>query len=322
MSKKILSILLLVFTLSFTTHAFASLTFTSDAITGTTASSIDLGSGNTLSLNTTNNAPVTVGTGLVTLGGSLNVTGNIGIGTTNFTNFPNYKVLIGNGGGGISDNSESGALAVSNSVLNGGITGISVGVTGGGSGKYLSGVSIVLSSNNNSSGMTGNKASQIVSHNMTDVISYDSSSIFDTNSSVTNFYGFKNRNLFLSSGTLTNNYGVYLDNPMKISGIITNNYGVYIASQTAGTNNYALYSAGGTNYFGGNIGIGTTTPGASSILDISSTTKGVVLPRMTKVQRDAIVSKVAGMAVYQTDNTPGLRVYNGTNWMRYTETAD
>jgi hypothetical protein len=43
---------------------------------------------------------------------------------------------------------------------------------------------------------------------------------------------------------------------------------------------------------------------------------------MTKTQRDAISSPVAGLAIYQTDNTPGLRVYNGTNWMKYTETAD
>lgn len=75
MNKKILSIFVLVLTLLFSTQAFASLTFTSNAITGTTASSIDLGSGNTLSLNTTNNAPITTGTGLVTLGGSLKVVG-------------------------------------------------------------------------------------------------------------------------------------------------------------------------------------------------------------------------------------------------------
>ena len=73
---------------------------------------------------------------------------------------------------------------------------------------------------------------------------------------------------------------------------------------------------------GGNVGIGATTPGTSSILDINSTSKGVVLPRMTKAQRDLIASPVAGMAVYQIDNTSGLRVYNGTNWMRFTETAD
>jgi hypothetical protein len=45
------------------------------------------------------------------------------------------------------------------------------------------------------------------------------------------------------------------------------------------------------------------------------------LPNLTKAQRNAL-TPAAGMAVYQTDNTPGLRVYNGTNWMRFTETAD
>ncbi len=82
MNKKIFVLLILLLFVSFDTQAFASLTFTSDAITGTTASSIDLGAGNTLSLNTTNNAPITTGTGLVTLGGGLNIGGKIGIGTT------------------------------------------------------------------------------------------------------------------------------------------------------------------------------------------------------------------------------------------------
>lgn len=70
----------------------------------------------------------------------------------------------------------------------------------------------------------------------------------------------------------------------------------------------------------GNLAVGATT--ALGVADFTSTTQGIVLPRMTKAQRDAIVTPVAGMAVYQTDNTPGLRVYNGTNWMRYTETID
>jgi hypothetical protein len=46
---------------------------------------------------------------------------------------------------------------------------------------------------------------------------------------------------------------------------------------------------------------------------------------MTKAQRNAInggVSIPVGTVIYQTDNTPGLRVYNGSNWMRFTETAD
>jgi len=77
MNKKIFAFLILLLVVSFGATAFASLTFTTNAITGTTASTIDLGAGNTLSLNTTNNAPITTGTGLVTLGGVLNVTGKI-----------------------------------------------------------------------------------------------------------------------------------------------------------------------------------------------------------------------------------------------------
>lgn len=69
------------------------------------------------------------------------------------------------------------------------------------------------------------------------------------------------------------------------------------------------------------IGDGTAA-NSSAALDIPSTTRGVLLPRMTKTQRDAISSPATGLILYQTDNTPGLRVYNGTNWMRFTETAD
>lgn len=66
----------------------------------------------------------------------------------------------------------------------------------------------------------------------------------------------------------------------------------------------------------------TVSPTASAQVEIESTTKGFLPPRMTKTQRDAISSPATGLVVYQTDNTPGLRCYNGTNWMRYTETAD
>lgn len=67
---------------------------------------------------------------------------------------------------------------------------------------------------------------------------------------------------------------------------------------------------------------GTYTDISSSILTLTSTTKAFTLTRMTQAQRNAIASPVAGMMIYQTDATPGLRVYNGTNWMRFTETID
>ena len=66
----------------------------------------------------------------------------------------------------------------------------------------------------------------------------------------------------------------------------------------------------------GNAGIGTTTPLASAALEIKSTSEGLLIPRMTKAQRDAVlVSTTAkGLLIYQTDNTPGFYYYSGTAW--------
>lgn len=53
---------------------------------------------------------------------------------------------------------------------------------------------------------------------------------------------------------------------------------------------------------------------ASAMLDVSSTSKGVLIPRMTQAQRNAIAAPVAGLLIYQTDNTPGFYYYNGSVW--------
>ena len=61
--------------------------------------------------------------------------------------------------------------------------------------------------------------------------------------------------------TLPNAYTFYGANPIKgANSTITNAYGLYLENQTSGNTNYALYSDGGTNYFGGKVGIGTTSP--------------------------------------------------------------
>ena len=69
------------------------------------------------------------------------------------------------------------------------------------------------------------------------------------------------------------------------------------------------------------VGIGTTTPDASSALDITSTTGGLLVPRMTETQRDAISSPASGLMIYQTDGTVGFYYYNGSSWANvgYTE---
>jgi hypothetical protein len=65
------------------------------------------------------------------------------------------------------------------------------------------------------------------------------------------------------------------------------------------------------------VGIGTTTPDASSILELESTTQGMLTPRMDESQRDAITSPATGLLIYQTDNTPGFYYYNGTAWVPF-----
>ena len=63
------------------------------------------------------------------------------------------------------------------------------------------------------------------------------------------------------------------------------------------------------------VGIGTTTPDPSAALDITSTTKGLLIPRMTNAQRQAISSPVAGLLVFVTDFDGGrFMFYNGTEW--------
>lgn len=54
---------------------------------------------------------------------------------------------------------------------------------------------------------------------------------------------------------------------------------------------------------------------ASAALDIKSTAKGMLVPRMTIVQRDAIATPANGLLIYQTDNTPGFYYYNGSSWV-------
>ena len=72
----------------------------------------------------------------------------------------------------------------------------------------------------------------------------------------------------------------------------------------------------------GNVGIGTTSPNASALLDVSSTTRGFLPPRMTGAQAEAIGYPAAGLLVYSTDGSGatitslGWWGYNGTTWVK------
>ena len=68
------------------------------------------------------------------------------------------------------------------------------------------------------------------------------------------------------------------------------------------------------------VGIGTTTPNSSAVLDVTSTSAGFLPPRMTAAQRNAISGPSAGLMIWCTDcGTNGeLQVYNGTSWTNFT----
>jgi hypothetical protein len=73
-------------------------------------------------------------------------------------------------------------------------------------------------------------------------------------------------------------------------------------------------------YGNAQTGIGTSSPDASAKLDISSTTKGLLTPRMTSTQRAAISSPANGLLIYQTDAPTGFYVNTGSagspSWLR------
>jgi Collagen triple helix repeat (20 copies) len=62
-----------------------------------------------------------------------------------------------------------------------------------------------------------------------------------------------------------------------------------------------------------NVGIGTTTPNATAILDVTSTNKGVLVPRLTTAQRTAISQPAQGLLVYDTDLECFYYFNTGTN---------
>jgi len=71
----------------------------------------------------------------------------------------------------------------------------------------------------------------------------------------------------------------------------------------------------------GSAGIGTITPNTSSVLDMVSTTQGVLVPRMTQAQRNNILSPAVGLLIFQTTNTPGFYYYSDKGWTALTPKA-
>ncbi|MCL2597050.1 MAG: hypothetical protein FWD66_05205 [Paludibacter sp.] len=65
------------------------------------------------------------------------------------------------------------------------------------------------------------------------------------------------------------------------------------------------------------VGINTETPDPSAIIDVVSTEEGVLIPRMTSEEREAIVNPATGLEVFCTDDGEQSKYYyDGTSWIR------
>ena len=58
-----------------------------------------------------------------------------------------------------------------------------------------------------------------------------------------------------------------------------------------------------------------SAPNPAAMLDISATNAGLLIPRMTAAQKEAISNSPAGLLVFQTDQTSGFKYFNGSTWI-------
>ncbi len=72
-----------------------------------------------------------------------------------------------------------------------------------------------------------------------------------------------------------------------------------------------------------NVGIGTTKPDQSAILDVQSSDKGLLIPRLTSKQINAIALPAKGLLVFQTDTEKsGFYFYDGEKWSPLKESKE
>ena len=126
------------------------------------------------------------------------------------------------------------------------------------------------------------------------------------------------------SPTANANFGTLsLGTPAAFDGATANKFagnanGTFIATnRTSGSASHIDCQNNGVSVFEvTDSGVGTfntSSPDVSAQLQVDSTTKGFLMPRMTTTQRDAIATPATGLSIYNT-TTNSVNYYNGTAW--------
>ncbi len=135
---------------------------------------------------------------------------------------------------------------------------------------------------------------------------------FGNNLTATNLFGVYSTIEVVAQATVTNLYNYYAVAPVISTSTVTNVYGLYLENMTGGTTNYAIYSAGGKNYFAGNVSLGTT-PNYTALLNLNGghlRSQQTTAPAIAVTMANGITA--AAVATGSTD-MKGIVTTTGTN---------
>jgi len=210
--------------------------------------------------------------------------GNLAAGTNNYsfygstTSGTNRWNLFMNGN---ANNYLAGSLGIGTTTLTGYSLHIGKSITGSGTsyGVYLNST-IQSDVTGTTRGFGTSLGTQATTFNMTNLIHFSSS-----------------QNVLGSGSTIDNQYGFRVENNLIGAAY---NFGFWGNIPTA-ANRWNLYIAGtAPNFFQGSVGIGVNTNNGTAMLQVDSTTQGVLFPRMTTTQKNAISSPATGLVVFDT----------------------
>lgn len=230
------------------------------------------------------------------------------------------SLTVGRGGGSTISNSAFGYLALANNTTGASNTAIGLnalnGNTDGGTNVAVGGQSQRLAS-------SGNNNTSIGYLSLEDVASgFQNSAV--GNSALMNATGNRNTGIGALSGNdvIGGSDNTFLGYNAG-DGITTGNYNTIIGANVSGlssslANNIIIADGQGNRRINvdasGRVGIGTNTPSTAAQVEISSTTGGLLLPRMTTTQRDAISSPPAGLLIFNT-TTDTAQIRTSSAWV-------